>query len=91
MIERLLFWVAIISFTFSGVFQVYRMHKTGSARDVSFWFMLLISTGVVSTSTLIWVGNNSTFLNVKAVVDLTVSLLVLGSTVYYKKKDRTKF
>jgi len=88
MLESFLFYLAVSSFILSGVFQVYRMYKTGSARDVSFRFMLLISTGVVSTSILIWVGDNSMFLNLKALVDLVVSLSVLGSTVYYKRKDR---
>jgi hypothetical protein len=78
-----------IVFSVAGVCQILRLVKTGSARDVSIWFIALLSAGCTALW-LVVIADGNPLLCVERSLNMSVQGSVLGFTVYYKMKDRRR-
>lgn len=88
MIEIILSIIAGIAFTVSGIFQIIRMCKTQSSRDVSLLFITLMLVGVLATTTLTYLGQNSIGYILERTINSLLTMVVVGAVVYYRIKAR---
>ncbi len=79
--------IAGAAFTVAGVAQIVRLIRTGSARDVSFWFVTLLGVGVISLWSVVIFGESSLYLKVERSVNLCIQVALWAVVVYYKRKD----
>lgn len=80
--------IAITVFTTSGLFQIMRMRKTGSARDVSFWYVTFLTIGVLSSWGIVMLSEASVFIQVERSLNVISAVVVEAALIYYKRKDR---
>lgn len=90
MILTILTAIAITVFTISGWFQIMRMRRTGSARDVSFWYVTFLTIGVLATWGIVMLGDASIFIRIERSLNMLSALAVEGALIYYKVKDRQR-
>ncbi len=88
MITISLFMIAATVFTISGIFQIVRMCRTGSARDVSFWYVTLLTLSVAATWGIVMIDQNGFYIRVERTLGVVSSLVVWGAMLHFKLKDR---
>jgi uncharacterized protein with PQ loop repeat len=82
--------VAATVFTISSIFQIVRMCRTGSARDVSFWYMTLMTLGIIATWGIVMIDQNGFYIRVERTLGVASSLVVWSAMLHFKLKDRNK-
>ena len=82
--------IAITVFTTSGWFQIMRMRRTGSARDVSFWYVTFLTIGVLATWGIVMLGDASIFIRIERSLNSLSAVAVEIALIYYKRKDRNE-
>jgi uncharacterized protein with PQ loop repeat len=80
--------VAGLVFTFSGFFQIVRMHETKSARDVSIWFITLMTVGVAALWLAVMISNTNLWIQYERSVNLAMTIFVQAAVMYYKREDK---
>ncbi len=84
MIEIILSIIAAITFTTSGIFQILRIRKTQSSRDVSLLFVILMLIGVFATTILTYLGDNAFGFILERTINSILTLIVVIVTIYYR-------
>lgn len=88
MINETLIVMATLAVAISGIMQILRMRKTGSARDVSFGFAFLVVFGVFLSLILVIINQSNWSVILERTIGFLVTLVVLIYVIYYKLKDR---
>ncbi len=91
MIITVLTAIAITVFTTAGWFQIMRMRKTGSACDVSFWYVTCLTIGVLASWGIVMLSEASIFIQVERSLNVISALIVETALIYYKRKDRQHY
>lgn len=86
--------IAWIAFTTSGIFQLIRMYKTQSSRDVSLLFITLLLVGVLATTALTYLGQNSIGFILERTINSVLTIIIVWAVIYYrikaKKREQSK-
>lgn len=85
--EVALFTFATVVFTIAGIFQILRMKKTGSARDVSVWFLICMALGVYATTALVYIKDSHWLVLSERIIASVTASSVYIVAVFYKIKD----